>query len=86
MNEVEVRIDGFKLLAVYEDWTDVGSARWCYLVHPDGRGMVLCQRRYLPPAEATDRFAPQVFPDHADARKLFIRKVQQYIPERSSVA
>jgi hypothetical protein len=77
------RIDGFKVLAVFEDHTGGGSARIFYAVHPDGRGLVLIGSRN--PAHADMPRRPRVFPDHADARRAFTLEVERYIPARSSV-
>ena len=81
MEEYE-RIEGHKVLAVFEDHTGGGSARIFYAVHPDGRGLVMIGSRNHPDMPRWPRY----YADHADARRAFVLEVERYMPARSSVA
>lgn len=81
------RMQGFKILAVYEDHTGGGAARIFYAVHPDGRGLVqISSRKVAEHGSATDpRWHPSIFSNAQLARECFMNRIQQYTPTHPSV-
>jgi len=82
------RIQGFKILGVFEDHTGGGSARIFYAVHPDGRALVqISSRNVTAHGDETDpRWPAKIFADQAEAHRVFINRVRQYLPDSASVS